>query len=102
MISNVNVLYYTELVDFFKEQNINYMCKQITSPSIFAPGNLPATVKKHVLNRNKKYTSDVTSFLNCGQYTESSWKSFLNELARQDSIKKINQASYVPEFANLL
>lgn len=102
MISNLNVLYYTELVDFFKDQQINYMCKQVTQPYIFAPGNLPGNLKKHVLDRNKKYATEVNGFLNCGQYSEFAWQSFLNELNRQDQIKKINRLSYVQEFANLL
>ena len=63
MISNLNVYYYSELVDFFKENDLNYLCKQIEDPAMFSPSNLPENKKQQVIQNNHQYQSEVESFL---------------------------------------
>lgn len=102
MISNLNVYYYSEIVDFFKENNLNYLCKQITSPKIFSPGNLPPEFKKYVLDNNEKYISEVKAFLEVGNYSELLFENLKLEISRQNSLKKINLSDYMPEISYLL
>jgi len=96
MISNLNIFHYTELVDFFKNNQLNYLCKQIIVPKYFSPGNLPMKFKQQVLENNKKYHKEVELFLRCGdQWPEKFWE----EIDRQDQLKKINIKDYLPELS---
>jgi len=97
MISNLNIMYFDQLINFFNEQNINYLCKQIESPRYFAPGNLPDDYKQLVLERN--HSKLVQGFLQCGQYSSELFQRCWTEIDRQDSLKKISINDYLPEFA---
>jgi sulfatase maturation enzyme AslB (radical SAM superfamily) len=96
-ISNLNIFYYAELIDFFKANQIEYLCKQVVSPSYFAPGNLPEEFKQQVLDKNKKYYNEVESFLKFGKVALDK---FWQEIDRQDQLKGINIRDYLPELAN--
>jgi hypothetical protein len=96
MISNLNIFYYTELIEFFKTNQLNYLCKQIVDPHYFAPGNLPEEFKQQVLKKNKKYHSEVGSFLN---YGGGLLEKFWQEIDRQDQLKGISIKDYLPELA---
>ena len=97
MISNLNVFYYTELVEFFQLHNLPYLCKQIEYPNYFSPGNLTDEFKKQVLLRNQKYYHEVSGFLNFGRNNllDKFWK----EIDQQDQLKGICIQDYLPELA---
>jgi hypothetical protein len=96
MISNLNVFYYSNLIDFFETNQLKYLCKQIVDPAHFAPGNLPDHFKQQVLEKNKKYHNDVNAFLNYGgRLLEQFWQ----EIDRQDQLKGTNIKDYLPELA---
>jgi MoaA/NifB/PqqE/SkfB family radical SAM enzyme len=97
MISNLNIMYLDQMIDFFVDQNINYLCKQIELPDYFAPGNLPDDYKQLVLERNS--SNLVSGFLQCGQYSLELFQRCWAEIDRQDSLKKISINDYLPEFA---
>lgn len=96
MISNLNIFYYSELIEFFKDNQLNYLCKQIEYPRYFAPGNLPDKFKKHVLDKNPLYQDQVQSFLNMSQYNENLFLQCCQEIQRQDTLKNINISDYLP------
>jgi hypothetical protein len=96
-ISNLNIFYYTELIEFFETNQIKYLCKQVISPGYFAPGNLPEEFKQQVLDKNKKYYKEVESFLKFG---EVALDKFWQEIDRQDQLKGTNIQDYLPELAN--
>ena len=100
MISNLNIYYYSDLVDFFKEQNINYLCKQIIDPAHFNPGNLPDVAKSVIREKNKKYINEVNSFLTMNN--RSSWEKCVAEVLRQDKLKNISISNYMPEVADFI
>lgn len=102
MISNLNIYYYSTFLDFFKDNNLNYLCKQVTDPAIFSPSNLPESVKDAVRTRNKKYLNDVDSFMGMAPYRPTMYAMFKQELARQHALKGITLSDYMPEVANLL
>lgn len=102
MVSNLNIYYYSELVDFFKANNLQYLAKQITHPVIFSPGNLPSEAKSAVIDNNKKYEQEVKSFLSMPTYSETNFDNFKTELLRQEVLKKIQLEDYLPELWNLL
>jgi sulfatase maturation enzyme AslB (radical SAM superfamily) len=97
MISNLNILHYTKIVNFFKSQNINYLCKQIEWPSYFSPGNLTTEFKQKVLSQNSEYHDQVESFLRCGHSTPRSLMDFWKEIDRQDQLKNINIKDYLTD-----
>jgi MoaA/NifB/PqqE/SkfB family radical SAM enzyme len=96
MISNLNIFYYTELIEFFEANQIKYLCKQIVDPDYFAPGNLPEEFKQQVLEKNKKYHNEVNAFLN---YGGGLLEKFWQEIDRQDQLKVIDIKDYLPELA---
>jgi sulfatase maturation enzyme AslB (radical SAM superfamily) len=96
MISNLNIMYYTDLVDFFKSNQLKYLCKQIVNPAHFAPGNLSDEFKQQVLENNKRYHKEVSAFLG---YGGGLLKKFWEEIDRQDQLKGTNIKDYLPELA---
>jgi hypothetical protein len=100
MISNVNIFYYTELIEFFKSNQLSYLCKQIEFPKYFTPGNLPGEFKQLVLDNNPQYRGQVQSFLNMGSFNDNLFLQCCQELQRQDKLKNINISHYLP--VNLL
>lgn len=98
MISNLNVLHYSELIQYFEDNELDYLCKQITTPAIFSPGNLPDNFKQQVLERNQKYASEVSTFLNCK--SDDLLDKFWHEIKRQDDLKGIDIKNYLPELAS--
>lgn len=102
MISNLNIYYYSEYVDFFKRNQLNYLCKQVTDPAIFTPGNLPSSVMNAVRLQNPRYLNEVNSFLSTGTFSPEKYERLKFEIAKQDSLKGISMKDYMPEVANLL
>lgn len=102
MISNLNIYYYSELMTFFKQEKLSYACKQITHPLLFGPGNLPDAVKVAVRNNNPNYLPEVEAFMSVGIFSAHRYENFKLEVERQDQLKKISIADYLPDIANLL
>lgn len=103
MISNLNVFYYSELIDFFHSKNLKYLCKQVEHPVIFSPGNLPNHIKEKVINANRRYQDQVTGFLNCGGlYSDTMFNKLRDEIIRQDKLKHIDIGNFMPEVADYL
>jgi len=95
MISNLNIFYYSQIVDFFKSQNLNYLCKQITDPFMFNPSNLPPKAKEAVIKNNPAYVSEVTGFLNMYEFSENLYDDFKLEIARQDQLKNLCATNHI-------
>ena len=102
MVSNLNIFYYDQMVDFFKGQDLQYLCKQIDRPSIFAPGNLPDSVKEQVLLLNPKYQDQLKGLLNCGTFSVDHFNKFKAEVVRQDNLKNISIQTFMPLAASHL
>jgi hypothetical protein len=96
MVSNLNIMYFSEMIDFFDQQGINYLCKQIDHPAYFAPGNLPDQFKQQVLDNNARYHDQVKSFLSIGSYDPDRFSKCCNEIQRQDQLKNIRISDYLP------
>lgn len=95
-ISNLNIFYYNNLIDFFENNQLKYACKQVWHPDYFSPGNLTDKYKQHVLENNPKYHNAVSTFLSChGGSQEKFWQ----EIDRQDQLKGISIKDYLPELA---
>lgn len=96
MISNLSVLYLDETLDWFRDMDLKYLCKQIDHPEHFAPGNLPESIKLNLL-ANTKYPQEMQTFLNCGRHNSNLWQNFWNDINRQDRLKNISFKDYLPD-----
>jgi sulfatase maturation enzyme AslB (radical SAM superfamily) len=102
MISNLNVYYYTDMVDYFKSEGLNYICRPIVFPDYFSPGNLPESAKVKIIQHNKKYQKDVEHFVSVTTPTPESLHAFTHEITRQDGLKEIKIEQYLPELTACL
>lgn len=102
MISNLNIYYYSEYVSFFERNQLNYLCKQVTSPAIFAPGNLPPAAMDMVRVQNPNHQHEINSFLSTGTFTPEKYQQLKLEIARQDALKGIRLADYMLDVTNFL
>ena len=96
MVSNLNIAYYKEMVDFFKQHQLEYLCKQVDYPAYFSPGNLSPADKQQVLDLNLDYQNEIQGLFGAGEYSPELFAQCRDEIARQDQLKNININDYVP------
>ena len=94
-ISNVNVLYYTETVNWFKTQGFNHNHIIVSDPSYFSPNALPSQVKSQL-------NSIIVSTSNHSELNDQQFIAACKELKLQDNLKKINIKDYMPEFYDII
>jgi hypothetical protein len=99
MISNANILYYSQMVDYFARENLKFICRPIDYPQMFNPGNLPDHVKSKILGVNSQHRDTVAHFLSLP--TQSTVDAFWSEIQRQDKLKNISINDYLPELVSL-
>jgi sulfatase maturation enzyme AslB (radical SAM superfamily) len=91
-ISNLNILYYQETIDWFLSQNLNYNHNLVSYPSYFSVNALPESVKKQ--------NPSLLDFFNPHtQQDDENFLKFCNEIKKQDAIKGISVTDYLPELA---
>lgn len=95
MISNLNIYYYSDMIDFFNKHNLNYLCKQVLDPYMFNPSNLPNEAKARVIKNNPAYQDEVTKLLNMYEFNTDLYLQFQKEIVRQDQLKNINIVDYM-------
>lgn len=88
-ISNLNVLYYQETVDWFKQNNLNYNHNIVVDPIYFSPNALPKNLKLNHLGFFDTHKDK----------DDDNFKLFCEEIRRQDQLKGINISDYLPELA---
>ena len=99
-LSNMNLLYHTTTIQWFKDHNINYLVNPVYSPAHFRPQSLPSAVKQHLAQR---LDGDATqSWLTHAPNDDNWFRKFQIEIAKQDSMKNIAIQDYLPEFVALL
>jgi len=96
-LSNLNVLYHNQTVDWFNQNQIPYNNNPIYYPSWLQPRALPQTVK----NRLKEILSTVDFDTYIGtahtDQDQNRWQECLKQLAQQDAAKGIKWQEYLPE-----
>lgn len=101
-ISNVNILSHNETVSWFNENGIPFSNNPIYTPSYFSPRALPVEVKQVLKDRLTE--QDYLTFIG-DQHTEQdqrNYERFLDNISKQDAVKKIRLRDYVPELADLI
>jgi hypothetical protein len=104
-LSNLNVLYYGETVDWFEQQQLPWHVNLVHQPSCFQVGALPLAVKRSIINKHQhtKWAGNVNSLLeHHTRQDDVNYQRLLTEIAKQDSWKNIQLKYYLPELVALL
>ncbi|CAB4133321.1 AslB Arylsulfatase regulator (Fe-S oxidoreductase) [uncultured Caudovirales phage] len=102
-ISNTNIMYYSETVEWFADQNLDYNHNIVSSPNYFCPSNLTPIQKTKILESNPNYKNELSDILDINkEFDNELYYRFKQEINTQDCLKNINIKNYLPEFAKLL
>jgi sulfatase maturation enzyme AslB (radical SAM superfamily) len=92
-ISNLNIFYYNETVDWFNKQELRHNHNLVTYPSHFSVNALPEKIKLEL--KQELF----------GQHSaddDANFSLFLKEIQQQDQLKNISIKDYLPEFYELI
>jgi sulfatase maturation enzyme AslB (radical SAM superfamily) len=94
-ISNLNVMYYQETVDWFNLQGLEHNHILVSDPAYFSPTALPKEVKKLLNN-------PIVSIDNHSIIDDENFIAAWIEIKNQDTLKNIKIKDYLPEFYDLI
>ena len=100
-VSNLNVLYFTDTIKWFEQNQLKYIVNPVYTPEQFSPNSLTYSVKNIILE--KINDSTITALLS--KHTdrdEINYKKFQVSIAEQDVWKGIRLHDYLPELHKLL
>lgn len=101
-ISNLNVIYHNQTVEWFNKENINFSNSIIYNPNWLQPKVLPLTAIKYL--KSTLNSADYNMFV--GNRDEEAcdrlFDKFLIQIKKQDAAKGINLKNYLPELAKLI
>ena len=89
-ISNLNVLYYQETINWFESMQLPYNHNIINDPAYFHPGVLPKEIKSQHSNLSLLFEGGNEELLT----------DFYSEIARQDQLKGISINDYLPDMVS--
>jgi hypothetical protein len=101
-LSNLNILYHNQTKAWFEENNIVYSVAPVYDPIWLQPRALSLPIKQ--LLKEKLSSSDYNTFIGPfhTEQDQQNFESMLVETKKQDALKKIQMADYMPELASLL
>lgn len=100
-ISNLNILYHEQTVEWFVQNSIPYLENPVELPAYFAPSALSDTIKQEILARTNNSTVQML-LQNHSEQDQQLFERFCENVRLQDAMKKISVADYLPEMATLL
>jgi sulfatase maturation enzyme AslB (radical SAM superfamily) len=92
-ISNLNILYYNETIDWFERQGLRHNHNLVTYPNYFSVNALPEKIKLGL-------TQELFGQHNVND--DANFSLFLKEIQQQDQLKNISIKDYLPEFYELI
>lgn len=96
-LSNINMMYYSETVEWFRANKIAYLNNIVYNPNYFSPGSLPKKIKEKIIDKN-----NLIFISTHNDQDDLLFQQFLVKIQEQDSLKNIRMQDYVPEFYNLI
>jgi pyruvate-formate lyase-activating enzyme len=100
-VSNLNVLYFDEIVNWFDQHQIRYLVNPVYNPEHFGISALPKSLKTII--QQKVNHPEINNLL--GTHSEKddvNYQTFRTKIAQQDSWKGISIKNYLPELIDLL
>jgi hypothetical protein len=95
-ISNLNLIYYDETVNWFNKQNLLYNHNVVDNPSYFSINSLPEHIKLSLSTRAKSLLRNHLPI------DDLRFSSMINEIKLQDKLKKISIKDYMPEMYKII
>lgn len=96
-ISNLNILYYNDTIDWFRTNDLAWNHNVVYTPLYFSPEVLPPAAKKTIKNFLGVSEFDTLLGDNCN-FDSVLWQQFQKTIKMQDSAKCISIHDYLPEF----
>lgn len=96
-LSNINMLYYSETVEWFNTNKIKYLNNPVYSPNYFSPTSLSKKIKDKIIDSNNSIFISTHD-----ENDDLLFEEFLVKIAEQDQLKNIRMQDYVPEFYELI
>jgi sulfatase maturation enzyme AslB (radical SAM superfamily) len=90
-ISNLNILYYDEIVNWFNQQKLEYNSNFVIAPKHFNIEVLPPAIKKH-----------LPFIKNPSHFDRDLFSQFMKEIKGQDKLKNIDIKDYLPEVDKII
>lgn len=90
-ISNLNILYYHDIVKWFNEQNLDHNHSLVTFPNEFNIENLPPKIKK-----------DLPLIKSPNKFDPALFSKFVDNISCQDKLKNISIQNYLPELWKII
>lgn len=95
-ISNLNILYYNEIVSWFEKQQLKYNQNMVSEPEWFSVNSLPSQVKnklpketQHLLRKHLPQDDD-------------NFAKFITQIQLQDNLKNISINNFMPEVYKMI
>ena len=100
-LSNLNLLYHNQTVDWFNDNSIPFSLNPIYQPAWLQPRALPLGVKQYLKSEltDRDYMTYISN--SHSEDDQRQWESCLANIAKQDEAKGINWRQYLPELAQL-
>ena len=101
-LSNLNILYHNQTVDWFDKNNIVYSVNPIYNPKWLRPQALPESIKK--ILKQRLSATDYNTFVGLihTDLDQQNFELMLKQIDIQDKAKKIQMQNYLPELHRLL
>lgn len=102
MLSNLNILYHNQTVEWFNQNNMVYSVNPIYFPEWLQPKALPQKIKQ--ILKQQLTSADYNTFIGPihTDQDQQNFNSMLKEIKIQDTAKKIQMRDYLPELHQLI
>lgn len=99
-LSNLNIMYHAQTVEWFEQHNLKYIVNPVYNPSWFRPSVLPDDLKQQI---KQTLPLDLQNLILSHTLQDvQDFEKFKQEIAKQDSWKNIQLKHYLPELADLI
>ena len=96
-LSNINMMYYSETIEWFNKNKIPYLNNPVYRPDYFKPTSLPKEIKEKINDKNNSIFISTHD-----ENDDLFFERFLIKIKEQDRLKNIRMQDYVPEFYELI
>lgn len=101
-ISNLNVLYHNDTVNWFNQQNIIFSNSPVYTPTWLQPRALPVDIKNYLKTILTEFDYNTLIGNDHSSQDQANFEQFLTEIKTQDNAKKIDINDYLPELAQMI
>jgi len=101
-VSNLNVLYHQETVQWFLDQKINFSINPIYKPEYLSPSALPADIKKYISSTFTALSPEHQIEFSYTEQDDINYTAFRKKIKEQDQAKNIKMKDYLLKLADML